>query len=188
MYLMFAAKYKDNDNGHRTMPGFFIWEAIQGLALTQCALHRRNLEVRPTQEARELARASGRLSAHWTNFVSEYDENGYAGFCLDCRSEFCPLNRNHICRILILYRLTIRLHMLYQRDLYVTDFGIKRSDIEIFVNYYVRRNNDQGRFGSVTRHTIPTFRDYSESVYAGRTVEIGQLARPSPEEILEFMN
>lgn len=185
---MFTAKFKNNDNGHRSMPGYFIWEAIQGLALTQCALHRRHLEVRQTQEARNVAGASGRSSAHWAKFASEYDESGYAGFCLDCRSEFCPLNRNHICRILILYKLCIRLHMYYQRDLFVTDFGIKRSDIEIFTDYYIRRNNEQGRFGNIIRHTIPTFRDYSESVYAGGTIEMGQLARPTPEEILGFNN
>ena len=182
---MFTAKFKNNDNGHRSMPGFYIWEAIQGLALTQCSLHRRHLEVRNDQEARDVARASGRIGGHWANFASAYDENGYAGFCQDCKSKFCPINRNHICRILILYKMTIQLHMHYQRDLFVTDFGIKKSDIEMFSTYFLRRNIQNGRFGNITRHTIPCFRDYSESVYAGGTIDIGQLARPTPEEILE---
>ena len=177
--MMFTAKYNNNDPGHRSMPGFYIWEAIQGIAMTQAGLHRRHLEVRLDDEAQRVETSAGRVgNAHWETFSSEYDRTGYAGFCPHCKSDLCPINRSHICRILILYNLTIKLHMHYQEDLFVTDLGIKKSDIEIFIAFFVRSNVSNGRFGTVTRHTIPGFRDFSESVYSGGTIDLSQLARP----------
>ena len=181
---MFTAKYKDSDSGHRSMPGFFIWQAAQGLAMTQAGLHRRHLEVRKDSEAQTVEQSAGRIgNLHWEKFSSEYERTGYAGFCPQCKSDLCPINRCHICRILILYQLTIKLHMYYPESLYVTDLGIKESDIEIFLAYFVRRNVSNGRFGIITRHTIPTFRDFSESVYSGGTIDITQLVRPNTTEM-----
>ena len=177
---MFTAKLRDADNGHRSMPGAYIWEAIQGISMTQAGLRRRNLEVRTDAEAENVERSAGRIGcSHWEKFTSDYDRTGYAGFCSKCKSDLCPINRGHICRILILYQLTIKLHMHYQNEIFVTDLGIKESDIEIFVAFFIRRNNENGRFGNITRHTIPGFRDFSESVYSGGTIDLTQLVRPS---------
>ena len=68
--------------------------------------------------------------------------------------------------------------MYYQNDLYVTDLGIVHSDIERFIANHVRRTVASNRFGSITHNTIPAFRDFSESVYAGRTIDLAMLARP----------
>ena len=177
---MFECKLKDNEIGYKEMPGWYIWTAMQGLAMSQCALHRRKLEIKPDDEARAVETSAGRIgNAHWESYCNYYDSNGYAGFCLKCDSALCPLNRNHICRILILYNLVIKLHMHYQRDLYVTDFGVNHSDAQKFISNFVRRTVEGGRFGTVTKQTIPTFRDFSESVYSGGNIDLALIARPN---------
>ena len=179
---MFECKLKDNDIRYKGMPGWIIWNAMQGLAMSQCALHRRNLEVKPEDEARAVETSAGRVgNAHWDSYAKSYNSKGYAGFCLKCDSAMCPLNRNHICRILILYNLITKLHMHYQSDLYVTDLGVNHSDAQRFINTFVRRTIEGGRFGKVTHQTIPAFRDFSESVYAGDNIDLALVARPNLE-------
>ena len=176
---MFECKLKDNDAGYQSMAGWYVWTAIQGLAMTQCGLHRRHLEVKDSDETRNVETSVGRLgNAHWDRHIKDYENKGYAGFCGECKSELCPINRNHICRILILYKLCIKVHMHYQSDLYVSDLGISHSDINRFIGDHIRRSNLEGRFGMIPRQTIPAFRDYSESVYAGGNIDLAILARP----------
>ena len=177
---MFTAKYRDLEAERvvDSLPGGEIFKCLEAIAYSQAALHRRHNPVGDSREARDLATSVGRLGSHWPRFVEKYERTGHIGFCLDCTSSNCPINRSHICRILALYNLCIRMHMVFG-ELFVSDLGIPKGDIEIFVTYHVRvRPGVNGRFATIEQNTIPSFRDKSNAVYQGTLIDLEMLSRP----------
>ena len=174
-------KYKDADAAFRDTPGYFIWECIKVIALTTAPLHRRHNIIGEDRESQNLATAVGRKgNAHWTTFVQNYENTGRVGFCINCTSEHCPINRQQICRILALYQMTNRLFA-HHDEMFVTDFAVDRRDIEIFLAHFVRPSGNSNRFVKFNRQTVPSFRDYPEGIYAGEIIDITRLVRPVVE-------
>ena len=176
---MFDNRNRDLDAGHRSLPGFMIWEAVELIAFTQTALHRRFNKIGEDQDSQDYAASVGLLRcAHWDDFVQDYNSTGYAGFCKLCTNNSCIINRNHACRILALYNLVIKLFPHYGSDLYVTDLGISREDINKFIYIYTLPRPGMNRFVRNTQQTVPGFRNYSTAVYSGNTIDITKLDRP----------
>ena len=174
---MFTARHRDLDAGNESLPGFYIWKCLEAIGFSQAAIHRRLNPVGQFRESRDLETAVGRLSPHWASFVAKYENTGAIGFCLQCNSSHCPINRAHIARILAIYNLCIRLHMSFG-DIYVNDMGIPKSDLEIFLTYHVRTRPGTGRFVNVENTTIPSFRDKSSAVYQGGLIDLEKMTRP----------
>ena len=175
---MFQNRHRDLDAAHRSLPGFQIWKCLEAIALSQAPLHRRHNPIGESREAKYLEASVGRLGPHWPSFVEKYERTAHVGFCTQCNDSNCVLNRSHICRILAIYNLTIRMHMHFG-ETFVSDMGIPKSDLEIFVSYHVRiKPGFNGRFALINRNTIPSFRDLSEAVYQGSLLDLERLSRP----------
>lgn len=175
---MFTARYRDMDQGNEGLPGFDIWRCLEAIALSQAAIHRRHSPIGESREEKDLEASVGRLGPHWPKFTEKFENSGKIGFCPSCNDSNCPINRGHICRIMALYNLTIRVHMHYG-EIFVSDLGIPKSDLEIFVTYHVRiRPGFNGRFANVTQNSIPSFRDRSNAVYQGGFIDLEKLSRP----------
>lgn len=171
-------KYRDADAAFRDTPGFFIWQCIRVIGLTTAAIHRRHNMISEDRESQNLATAVGRKgNAHWAPYVQEYERTGRVGFCLNCTSEHCPLNRQQLCRILAIYQMTNRLFA-HHDEVYVTDFGVDRRDIEIFMANFIRPSGNSARFFKFNNQTIPSFRDYPEGIYSGEIIDATRLIRP----------
>ena len=175
---MFTAKHRDLDNAANSLPGATIWKCLEAIAYSQAALHRRHNQIGEIREAKDLETSVGRMSAHWPRFVEKYERTNFIGFCLDCNGSNCPINRAHICRILALYNLTIQLHMVYG-EIFVSDLGIPKSDLEIFISFHVRtKPGFNSRFANIAQNTIPSFRDKSSALYQGTLLDLEKLSRP----------
>ena len=174
---MFQAKIRDNDSAYRTMAGYPILIAINGIGLTKAPVYRRKIPVGNDRKSRELANATGQTGSHWPSFIEEFEAKSKTSFCKDCNSQTCVLNREQICRILIFYNLSIKLHMFYD-EIYVSDF-VEDEEIEKFLGFHVRVRPGSNRFVKVAKQTIPTFRDLSDSVYQGDNIDLTKLTRPN---------
>ena len=179
LHKMFTAKHRDLDNAATSLPGDTIWKCLEAIAFSQAAIHRRHNQIGEVRELKDLEASVGRLSAHWPSFVEKYENTGFIGFCLDCNGSNCPINRAHICRILALYNLTIKMHMVYG-EIFVSDLGIPKSDLEIFASFHVSRTRPgfNGRFATITQNSIPSFRDKSNAIYQGTLIDLEKLSRP----------
>ena len=175
---MFESKFRDEDPGHVELPGHFIWKLIELIAYSQAAVHRRFNEIPENTNHRNFEVAVGRTCAHWPDLIINYERTGYIGFCTKCTSEHCIINRQHCCRIRACYNLTIQLFEHYGDNFYVTDLGIPRSDIEIFITYFIRQRPGMSRFARLSPITLPGYEDKSDFIYNGETMDLAKLSRP----------
>ena len=178
---MFTARHRDLDAANESLPGFIIWKCLLAMARSQAPIHRRHNPIEESRESRDLATSVGMSGAHWASFVEKYDNTSSIGFCPDCNSSNCPINRAHICRILAIYNMCVRLHMHYG-ECFVSDCGIPKGDLELFISFHMRvRPGVNGRFANIPQYTIPSFRDKSDAVYQGNLIDLEKLSRPMSE-------
>ena len=176
---MFTAKYRDNERNWEDHPGHIIWETILAIAKCQCGLHNIGNPIGVTTDEITSARNQGRLgNPHWASYTERYAKDGFTGFCTGCRSHTCAINRSQICTILALYTLILKINMFWPEELYVTDLGIPKKDIEYFLAHFVTSRPGSQRYVKYIKQTIPNFRDSSRAIYQGDTIDITKLSRP----------
>ena len=79
--------------------------------------------------------------------------------------------------MLAIYQMSNKLFA-HHEEVFVTDFGVDRRDVEIFMANYLRPSGNSARFFRFQRQTVPSFRDYPEGIYAGEIIDATRLVRP----------